>query len=117
MPQDKKIDYLELPAADFDASQKFYSAVFDWSFQDYGSEYRAFSDGHMEGGFYQSTLQSRTTTGAALVIFYAQDLEAVRDLVVKNGGILAKDIFSFPGGRRFQFFDPNGNELGVWSDQ
>ena len=117
MPTDLKMDYIELPAEDFNAVQKFYTATFGWKFQDYGPDYRAFADGKMDGGFYRSNSQSRTANGAALLILFAADLEAVRDAVIKNGGLIAKDIFTFPGGRRFQFFDPNGNELGVWSDQ
>jgi len=117
MPTDQKIDYLEFPAADFDALQAFYSATFGWSFTDYGPDYRAFSDDRLDGGFYRSDLQSTTASGAALVILYAADLEATRDKVVASGGRICCDIFSFPGGRRFQFLDPHGNELGVWSDR
>ncbi len=117
MPTDRKIDYVELPAIDFDAVQAFYEAVFGWSFTDYGPEYRSFTDGKLNGGFYRSDLQSRTDQGAALVVFFADDLEATRDAVVANGGRMEKDIFEFPGGRRFQFLDPHGNELAVWSDR
>lgn len=117
MPQDKKIDYVELPARDFDAVQRFYESVFGWQFTDYGPQYRAFNDGRLDGGFFQSDLQTRTATGGALIIFYASNLEACRDEVVKAGGTIQADIFSFPGGRRFQFLDPHGNELAVWSDK
>ncbi|NND93198.1 MAG: VOC family protein [Granulosicoccus sp.] len=111
-----KIDYLELPAQNFDAQQSFYQRVFDWTFQDYGPEYRAFSDGTLDGGFYKSTQVSSSQLGAALVIFYASDLEAVEQSVVEAGGAIVKPIFSFPGGRRFHFTDPHGNELAVWTD-
>lgn len=117
MPTDQKIDYLELPAADFDAVQPFYEKAFAWSFTDYGPEYRAFTDGKLDGGFYKSGLQATTEKGSVLVVLYASDLEQTRDKVVESGGKIVKDIFSFPGGRRFQFSDPNGNELGVWSDK
>jgi uncharacterized protein len=116
MPTDKTIDYIEMPAEDLDAAETFYSKTFGWKFQNYGPDYRAFNDGKMAGGFYRSTNLSRTANGAALVILYAADLEAANALVVANGGFISKDIFSFPGGRRFQFYDPNGNELGVWSE-
>ncbi len=115
MPTDKTIDYIELPAGDFDAVQSFYENAFGWSFTDYGEEYRAFSDGKLNGGFYKSELSSSTDTGATLVVLYATDLEKTREAVVKSGGIIVKEIFSFPGGRRFHFTDPNGNELAVWS--
>jgi uncharacterized protein len=117
MPTDRKIDYVELPASNFDQFQEFYATVFGWSFTDYGPEYRAFSDGNMDGGIYKSELKSRTENGAVLIILFADDLEATRDRVTEHKGSICKDIFEFPGGRRFQFLDPHGNELGVWSDK
>ena len=115
--KDLKLDYVELPAADFEPQKAFYSAVFDWQFTDYGPDYCAFNDGRLDGGFFRSELQSRTANGAALIILYARDLEAVRDNVIASGGSISMDIFSFPGGRRFHFHDPHGNELAVWTDQ
>lgn len=117
MPQDQKIDYVEFPAADFDAIQEFYEGAFSWEFTDYGPEYRAFTDGKINGGFRQSDQRSTTATGSALVILYADNLEMIRDKVTSSGGTIVEEIFSFPGGRRFQFSDPNGNELAVWSDK
>jgi predicted enzyme related to lactoylglutathione lyase len=117
MPTDGKIDYVELPAKDLDAVQSFYSQAFGWNFTDYGPEYRAFTDGKVDGGFYKSELHSSTGTGAALVILYTKDLEGIRNKVIANGGKIVREIFSFPGGRRFHFTDPNGNELSVWSEQ
>ncbi len=114
---DQKLDYIELPAADFDAIERFYRKAFDWHFTDYGPEYRAFHDHKLDGGFYQSALISSTENGAALVIIYALDLTSTYQRVVAAGGTISREIFSFPGGRRFQFRDPHGNELGVWSDQ
>ena len=75
MPIDQKINYLELPARDFDAIQGFYEGAFDWSFTDYGPEYRAFNDGFIDGGFYKSEASSSTSNGAALIVLYAKDLE------------------------------------------
>lgn len=117
MPDDQKIDYLELPARDLDAVEAFYKAAFGWSFTDYGADYRAFTDGKLDGGFYRAQKQSAAGDGAALIVLYALDLERTRDTVVASGGRVVKDIFSFPGGRRFHFADPNGNELAVWSDR
>ncbi len=117
MPSDQKVDYIELPAKDFDAIQSFYEKTFGWSFTDYGPEYRAFTDGKINGGFYRSDLRSSTRNGSVLVIVYALDLEATKNSVESSGGAIVKDIFSFPGGQRFHFTDPNGNELSVWSDQ
>ena len=111
-----KINYVEFPANDFDLIQAFYEKAFGWRFTDYGPDYRAFSDGNLEGGFYKSKQHSSTGNGAALVILYAHNLEAALDRVVKAGGAIVTDIFDFPGGKRFQFADPNGNQLAVWSD-
>lgn len=115
MPRDRKIDYLELPGEALDALEAFYSAAFGWSFTDYGPEYRAFSDGDLDGGFYRSQLRSRTETGAALIVIYADDLEGALARVTAEGARITREIFSFPGGRRFHFEDPHGNELAVWS--
>ena len=115
MSADRKIDYVEFPASDLDAVKRFYSQTFGWSFEDYGPEYCAFRDGRMDGGFYKANAKSTVEKGAALVVLYANDLEVTRDKIVKNGGRIVRDIFEFPGGRRFHFADPNGNELAVWS--
>ena len=117
MPDDRKIDYIELPAADLDAVETFYRKVFGWTFEDYGEGYRAFSDGRLDGGFYKADVRSEQDTGAALVVFYAAELESVREAIEGAGGAIVKPIFSFPGGRRFHFTDPHGNELAVWSDR
>jgi len=117
LPNDKKIDYIEMPASDMDVIEAFYSKTFGWKFTDYGPEYRAFNDGQLDGGFYRSDLRSTTEGGAALVVMYSKNLEATERAVLEHGGVIAKETFEFPGGRRFQFFDPHGNELAVWSDQ
>jgi predicted enzyme related to lactoylglutathione lyase len=116
MPTDQKIDYIELPGASLDAAEHFYTKTFGWSFVDYGPEYRAFSDGKLDGGFYRSELKSTAGNGAALVVLYAKNLEATRDAVIANGGSICREIFTFPGGRRLHFQDPNGNELAVWTE-
>jgi len=116
MPEDLRINYLELPARDLDAVQRFYERAFHWRFTDYGPDYRAFQDGTMDGGFYRTDKASSTAAGGALIVIYALDLEGTRATVVESGGTIVREIFSFPGGRRFHFADPNGNELAVWSD-
>jgi len=111
--QNLRIDYIEFPAADLPATQRFYQTVFGWQFEEYGPEYTSFSDGRMTGGFYQA---DGLRAAQPLVIMYATDLEAVESAVRAAGGAITKAIFSFPGGRRFHFTDPNGNELAVWSE-
>lgn len=117
MSNNIRINYIEFPARDFDAVEAFYSAAFGWTFTDYGDAYRAFNDGQLDGGFYKAESESSATKGSALVVLFAEDLERVRDRVVDSGGKIAREIFAFPGGRRFHFTDPNGNELAVWSDK
>lgn len=116
MNEHEKINYVEFPAKDFDATKKFFAAVFGWSFVDYGSEYIAFSNAGLAGGFFKSDLNASTDNGSALVVFYSQNLEETLAKVEEAGGVIIKPIFSFPGGRRFHFSDPNKNEFAVWSD-
>ncbi|HEY7773533.1 MAG TPA: VOC family protein, partial [Marinagarivorans sp.] len=83
---------------------------------DYGPDYTAFGNEGLEGGFYQAELKSRTAVGAALLVFYSSALEETLAKVERCGGVIAEPIFAFPGGRRFHFYEPSGNEFAVWSD-
>ena len=112
----EKINYVEFPAKDLPATKAFFESAFGWSFVDYGPEYTAFSDQGLDGGFFQSDLASSSEKGAALVIFYSNQLEATLAKVEKAGGSIVKPIYSFPGGRRFHFTEPSGNEFAVWSE-
>ena len=112
----EKINYVELPAKDLAATKAFFQSVFGWSFVDYGPEYTAFSNQGLDGGFFKSDLASSSQKGAALVIFYSNQLEATLAKVEKAGGSIVRPIFSFPGGRRFHFTEPSGNEFAVWSE-
>ena len=111
-----KINYVEFPARDIEATKTFFTAVFGWSFNDYGPEYTSFSDQGINGGFYRSDSVSSTKTGGALIVLYSDTLEDVQERVERAGGSILKPIFSFPGGRRFHFAEPSGSELAVWSD-
>jgi len=111
-----KINYVEFPARDIEATKIFFTAVFGWSFNDYGPEYAFFADQGISGGFYTSNSASSTETGGALIVLYSDTLEDVQERVEQAGGSILKPIFSFPGGRRFHFAEPSGNELAVWSD-
>ena len=117
MNQHEKINYIELPSRNLKAVKKFYSSAFGWSFLDYGPEYSAIQDGGLDGGFYKSDLKSTTESGSVLVVLFSEDLEATQRKVEASGGHIIKDIFEFPGGRRFHFTDPSGNELAVWSSR
>ncbi len=113
MREDGKIDYIEWPATDIPATKGFYQKAFGWRFTDYGPDYAAFEDQGADGGF--ATPQD-SSTDKPLVILYAHDLDAMADKVAAAGGVISRPIFSFPGGRRFHFTDPSGNELAVWSE-
>lgn len=116
MSQHEKIDYLELPAGNFQATKDFFSAVFGWTFQDYGPDYTSFSNAGINGGFRAEDKASTTEGGGALIVFYSDDLEATLEKVEQAGGEIIVPIFSFPGGRRFHFIEPSGNELAVWGE-
>jgi hypothetical protein len=111
---DYSIDYVELHVADVAGSKKFYADAFGWAFQDYGPGYAAFSQPNIDGGITNGPVSA---SGAPLVILRASRLEEAQQRVEKAGGKIVKPIFSFPGGRRFHFTDPAGNELAIWSDQ
>jgi len=116
MNEHEKINYVEFPAKDIQATKNFFSQAFGWSFQDFGPEYAAFSGQGIDGGFFKAELSSSADQGAALIVFYSQAIEATQTKIEKAGGVIIKPIFSFPGGRRFHFKEPSGNEFAVWSE-
>jgi uncharacterized protein len=111
---DRRIDYIELPATDVAASKRFYAGVFGWQFTDYGPDYTSFLDGRLAGGI---TKGASVRAGGPLIVIFAVDLADAERRVREAGGTIVKPAFSFPGGRRFHFTDPAGNELAVWSDR
>jgi predicted enzyme related to lactoylglutathione lyase len=117
MDRHEKIDYVEFAAKDMEATKAFFGAVFGWTFTDYGPDYMDSPGGGIMTGFFRANLQSSPASGGALVTFYSSDLEATLDKIAEAGGTIVKPIFPFPGGRRFQFTEPSGNEFAVWSDQ
>ena len=111
-----KVSYVEFAASDIEATKKFFTTVFGWEFEDYGPDYVAFANQGIDGGFYRSDLVSSYGGNGSLVILYTDALEAVQAKVENAGGVITSQIFTFPGGRRFHFTEPSGNELAVWSD-
>lgn len=107
-----KISYIEFPADNLEKVKNFYSSTFEWKFTDYGPGYTAFSDGQLDGGF---TAGKVARGSGPLVILYSKDLKGSLETVKRCGGEITKPIYSFPGGQRFHFRDPVGNELAVWS--
>lgn len=116
MPEHEKINYVEYPAKDLQGTKAFFEKAFAWSFQDYGSEYSAFSNEGLDGGFYSAPLYSSASSSGALIVFFSERLEETLEKVSGAGGKIIKPIFEFPGGRRFHFTEPSGNEFAVWSD-
>lgn len=113
-PNDGRMDYIEFPATDITKTKAFYAQIFGWKFTDYGPDYTSFEDGRIAGGFAKA---NQVAKGGPLVVIYASDLVAREAQVKAAGGKIVKEAFDFPGGRRFHFADPNGNELAVWSEK
>lgn len=113
----EKINYLEFPAKDLAATKAFFHQVFGWTFEDFGPDYTAFANAGIDGGFFRSDQYCTTQNGSALTVFYSNNLEQTQRKIERAGGEILKPVFAFPGGRRFHFADPNGNEFAVWSDQ
>lgn len=116
MKKHESINYLEFPAKDIPATKSFFENVFGWTFQDYGSDYTAFKEERLEGGFYKSEQVSSAEKGSGLIVFYSENLEESQLKIENAGGTIIKPIFSFPGGRRFHFTEPSGNEFAVWAE-
>ncbi len=107
-------NYVELPAVDIAAMKAFYTAAFGWDYVDYGPRYAAITGAGVDGGFDADSTRKPSDQGA-LIVLYSDDLEASETAVIAAGGPITVPIFTFPGGRRFHFKDPSGNELAVWA--
>jgi len=111
-PNDRRIDYLEFGTTDIAATKRFYQQVFGWKFTDYGPGYTSFEDGRLTGGFNAESKPG----GTPLTVLYAADLDQMK-ATVEAAGVRTFNDHTFPGGRRFHFVDPGGNELAVWSER
>lgn len=105
------IDYVEFKTKDLNATKVFYNKAFGWTFTDYGDTYIAFEGAGLQGGF---ELTQDPIVNGALIVLYHDDLKLAKQNVIDAGGTISIDIFSFPGGSRFHFLDPSGNDLAVW---
>lgn len=111
---DRRIDYIEFSSTDIQQTKNFYHSLFNWEFEDFGPDYTSFRDGRMSGGFAKA---DSVKQGGPLVVLYASDLESIKGAIVPAGGTIVLETVEFPGGRRFHFSDPSGNELAIWTDQ
>ncbi len=116
MPARLLLDYVEFPSRDLPATQAFFAAAFGWSFVDYGPNYAFFAQQGLDGGCFRSETVATPSTGGTLLVLRSEALEATLAAVEAAGGVIVKPIFAFPGGRRFHFAEPGGNELAVWGD-
>ena len=108
-------NYIELPTTDMAAMKAFYSDVFGWDYVDYGPSYAAITGAGMDGGFDAKAGARKPSDQGALIVLYSDDLDASEQTVKQANGVITVPIFDFPGGRRFHFKDPSGNELAVWT--
>lgn len=116
MNEHEKLNYVEFGANDLVATKQFFTEVFGWEFVDYGPEYSAFSNQGLDGGFFKANVSNKTSTGGALLVFYSSNIETTLSKINISGGTVIRPIFDFPGGCRFHFIEPSGNEFAVWSD-
>jgi uncharacterized protein len=119
MPQrHHAIDYVELTVTDLEQAKRFYTEAFGWHFNDYGPEYAGIRGPDDEpasevGGL---ALGGAPRPGGPLVLLFSTDLDSSVTAVQNAGGTIVNGPYEFPGGRRFHFTDPSGNELGVWAE-
>jgi predicted enzyme related to lactoylglutathione lyase len=107
-----RIDYVELPSATaHELTRGFYAKAFGWSFTDYGPDYAATTTGDVDLGLNGEPVEALS---APLPVIRVADLDAAFERVGQAGGVIARPIYAFPGGRRFHFIDPGGSELAVW---
>jgi len=120
MNTDTKLNYIEMATRDMAATKHFFTYVFNWYFSDYGPDYSAFFAGEagLDGGFYSvKESEAKMPCQSILPVFYSPELEKIQRAIKAAGGVISREIFAFPGGRRFHFIEPGGNELAVWSEE
>jgi len=116
MSDHNHISYIEFPSKDIDKSREFFKKNFGWSFSDYGDDYTSFKEAGVHGGFFTVEESPAHPPAAVLIVLYSKDLESTLEMVKDAGCTISKETFSYPGGRRFHFIEPGGNELAVWSE-
>ncbi|MCR9142718.1 MAG: VOC family protein [bacterium] len=108
--ENMKIDYVEFSSPELEATQSFFARAFGWNFVEYGPDYRDIQDAGLGGGIERGDLRP------PLIVLKADDLEKALGVVQAAGAEITKEIFEFPGGRRFEFKEPGGNAMAVWCE-
>jgi len=112
----EKINYVEFPAKDLKATKAFFESALAWKFKDFGTEYIAFSNEGVDGGFFKADTASTQATGGALIVLFSNDLDSTQQKIKAAGGVITQDTYEFSGGERFHFSEPSGNEFAVWGE-
>lgn len=105
-----RLNYVELPTTNIGATKAFYEAAFGWSLTEFGPSYAATTSGDTDIGLQADRAEA---TEAPLAVIEVENLDAALEAVSSAGAEIVKPIFAFPGGRRFHFRDPSGNELAA----
>lgn len=113
----RTIDYIEIPSRDLAATTRFFADLFGWSFENYGPSYVAFDDGRTTGGFFSASDAWANAAACPLIVVYMPELEQAHSDVTRLGGTVTREIFDFPGGRRFHFEAPGSGAFAIWSDK
>lgn len=117
MQESTKLNYVEFASLNLGLSKSFFESAFGWHFTDYGDTYTAFSHSGLDGGIFASERVLKAESGAPLLVLYSHNITEAQKGVENAGGTITKPLFDFPGGCRFHFVEPGGNELAVWSEK
>lgn len=112
-----QINYIEIPVRDLQNSKAFFARVFGWQFTDHDGHYSCFSGAGINGGFYEDPKVFNLAKGAPLLVLFSDNLDKTQQSISNAGGEICKATYPFPGGKRFHFADPNGNEFAVWGSE
>ena len=115
LPKHHTLSYIEFGVTDLAATRAFYESAFGWEFNDYGPAYSGIKSPDGEGEIGGLNPGAEPNSDGPLVLLFSTDLEATVTVVQNAGGTITAPIYDFPGGRRFEFLDPSGNRLGVYS--
>ena len=111
MTSNLKIDYIEFSSPKLEITQDFFAKAFDWKFVEFGDNYRDIQNAGTSGGI---TRSDGGISKAPLIVLVSDDLAKALTQVKSAGGEITKEIFKFPGGKRFEFREPGGTEMAVW---